>query len=97
MLQRRIGMTMLAMLLTMVFSCAALAAGVRLHNKDAKAYKLYVKHSGSAVHTSINARAVTNICSGACTIKVVQTGSVVNARPGDRLVIQGGKLSRRGK
>ena len=82
----------------MLLTCAnALAAAVRLHNKDTKAYKLYVKHDSSAVHTSINARAVTNICSSTCTIRLIDTGSELRAQPGDRLMIKDGKLVRRAK
>ncbi len=85
----------LAVLALLLFATAAAASGVRLHNKDGKAYKLYVKHRGSAVHTSIGARTVTNICSSACTIRIKDTGSEISAAPGDKVVIKGGALTRR--
>ena len=65
---------------------------VRLHNRDAKTYRLYVRHESSAVHTSIGPRTVTNICSGACTIEVKETGTKMSANPGDTVVIEAGKL-----
>ncbi len=87
----------LAATVMLLVSSVAMAASVRLHNKDRTTYKLYVKHSSSAVHTTINGRTVTNICSTACTIRLVDTGSVLQAKPGDRLVIKDGKLVRRSK
>ncbi|MFT7621256.1 MAG: hypothetical protein ACI9WU_000417 [Myxococcota bacterium] len=86
------------MLLTtaiVLLTSTALASGVRLHNKDARAYKLYVKHAGSAVHTSIGARTVTNICSATCTIKLKDTSAKITAGPGDKVVIQAGRLIKR--
>ena len=83
--------------LLLVVPALATAAGVRLHNRDARSYKLYVKHAGSAVHTSINKRAVTNICTGSCTISIPETGSSIHAQPGETIVIRNGQLVRRGR
>ena len=72
----------------------ALASSVRLHNRDRQTYKLYVKHQGSAVHTSIGSSTVTTICSGPCTIRLKDTGSSIQAKAGDLITIQRGKLRR---
>ena len=68
------------------------AAVVRLHNRDAKTYPLYVRHTSSAVHTSIGPKTITNICSGACSIELKGTGKSVQAKPGQTVVISGGVL-----
>ena len=73
----------------------ASAASVRLHNQDSRTWKLYVKHKGSAVHSAIGPRTVTNICSGPCTIQIKDTGASISARPGELIIIRGGKLSKR--
>ena len=65
---------------------------VRLHNRDAQSYRLYVRHQGSAVHTSIGPRTITNICSDECTIELKDSGTKVTAKPGNTVTIKGGKL-----
>jgi hypothetical protein len=73
---------------------AALAAGVRLHNKDAVSYRLYVKNRGSGVHTSIASNTVRRICSSDCVIKIKSTGATFNAKGGDKLIIKNGRIVR---
>ena len=82
-------------LVTFCLTGAALADGVRLYNQDASSYDLYVKHSGSAVHTSIGPRTVSNICSAACTITVKSTGATLQAQGGETILIKNGRLVRR--
>jgi hypothetical protein len=74
---------------------AASATSIRLQNKDPQTWKLYVKHHGSAVHSTIGPRTVTNICSKPCTIQVKDTGASISANPGDLIIIKGGRLSKK--
>ena len=70
------------------------AGGVRLHNRDTKTYRLYVRHASSAVHTSIGPKTITNICSGECSIELKDSGTSIQATPGQTVLIEGGKLGR---
>ena len=83
-------------ILTILVLCtgSVLAAGVRLHNKDASSYRLYVKNRGSGVHTTIGANAVRQVCSSNCIIKIKSTGATFSARGGDKLIIRNGKILR---
>lgn len=85
----------MAFLLVLAFTSVASAAGVRLHNQDAKTYQLYVKHRGSAVNTSIGPHTITNICSDSCTIRLKDTGTSIMAGPGDTIRIKDGRLYRK--
>ncbi|MEC8025966.1 MAG: hypothetical protein VX223_18685 [Myxococcota bacterium] len=70
------------------------AGGVRLHNRDTKTYRLYVRHASSAVHTSIGPKTITNICSGECSIELKDSGTSIQATPGETVLIEGGRLAR---
>ena len=78
----------------MLCTGTALAAGVRLHNKDSNSYRLYVKNRGSGVHTTIGANTVRQVCSSNCVIKIKSTGATFKARGGDKLIIKNGRIVR---
>lgn len=78
-----------------IFTGSAVAAGVKLINKDNASYRLFVKHQTSGVHTSIGANGHTKICSGQCTIRIKGKKASIVAAEGDTIIIRNGQLKKK--
>ena len=74
------------------FAAVAAAQGVRLHNRDDRAYHLVVQHREATVHTAIQPHTVARVCAAECTITVQETQATLRAPPGTLVVLEHGRL-----